>query len=876
MHCIPHTLTVTNPHKRLRTDLEDPSGGKRGKAEPVPVQPGSNFKLWDSFNPMRHRSEQQVTDLTEHLMEWLCEEDTLQLMLTGKHPRQTVALFYLSRMKPTLKVQPCLTVLSHPYKHNPSAKWVIDQTTLRKQSTSPTGGTEPVVNYTANLRPHSCEDEDQADNSFRAPFSPRWQIEKIKNIPVTDPETGAQVEVYRATLTATGDHADHPVFLYRTPMNRPDRYIPTDQRGLRYLAARKIFYPLTEKIKNEHGMTVAKAEKYIAEQRQLIGSALASQALSSIQKGALRSPLFAEHLECGRLDLAKALKLAEDEMTLFYCLTLLPLFRKGIIELSDLSVMSKSAIRLLHDPRLVELVYAGVINKPQLMTLTTAQYWSISILADPLQKCLESSKSVLALSSGQIIELRKAGFLEDVAFGQIALSKALLQVKRKAETTLSSGQRFGGLPASSSSSSSSLFPARESISALPSGSGITSPPRAKSQKADTIRLSEVELLVSLWPASEIRGALYAATEELDIEWLDALQRSSRHIAELQKIMPATKQEQDNPFLSEYEAAPVYRSVRPDSDAFRSSSSSSSLSLIAPRSTDFSASSLQSISGDRNEETRSTEEFNVQLKDIATLMSRMSPETLNDVISAGQYGGNADWVAAFGKIVHLMPLKKILDFFSASVLHNGEIVSVFESLEDGISSHEAQEVAYEFNQIVVELAQQLNAKDYLQVAGVFLRDVFGFMMAWSYKYSCSNIFDQCGEIWSLVQSRCAMTGESVRKYADMALVSLKDASWGDGFISLGTGQTGGMHSFGCCLVNMGLLENEEFLKLWTDNYFDEDPDFNTCYPEVLDHIDYQGIVACHALFRRFLRFEYGARAHRFMDAAVEQHSKSPHL
>ena len=895
MHSISRTPAFTNLHKRHQTDLEDPAAGKRVKAEtepkkqtgsdPTRISRASNFHLWESLNPKQPESARQINDVTGHMMAWLAEKDMLQLSLAGRHPQQTVSTFYLSRLKPLLKSQPDPTVFSYPYDGDVSAKWTIDQASLRKNTVRSWDRPEIVAQYTAQVHPHPSEYADRWDHFFRPPFGPRWEIVTIAVNRDSNTESGVGVETYQARLNPIGEHADHPAFLYRTAMNRRDRYIPTDQRGLDFLAAKKIYYPLTERIKNERSMTVAMAEQYIAERRRLIAANIASEELTPIQKGSLRNRLFAERVECSRLDLTQALALAGNEMNLFYCLTLLPLFRQGSIDLADVSMVSEPGIRFLHDLRLVKLFSQGVISKRQLTAMTQTQYTSISILYDRLLKRTESSKSVLALSSDQITELRKAGVLEDLAVGRITLARALLQISQEIETPLGSEVRFDGSSVlgkrkklhdtlhlqrgyslSSSSSSSSSF--SSSSSSFPTSG--TSTVRIRPAGPATMAREDVAMFLDNWPELEMSEVFYDESGKWDREWISSFQQMCRYFPALQKIRPAISQEKEDPVKSWVDGVLDSRTKKPDGDEFNTSSSLPP-SLLTKE--ELLARFSQPISGGFHPTIHSLEQDEVPLQVVATFMSRLSPDTINEIIRANGFGGNADWVAAFGKIIHLMPVEKIIDFFSTCVSKGGEQIPVFDSFEDGLSRNAPKQVAFEFNQIFINLAQHLTAEDYLQVAEQYLDNTFGFMMSWSYRLSCSNLLEQCCEIWSLVQSRCVMTGTSIEKYADTAMESLKDGAWVYGFISLGSAHMEAMSSFGCCLVTMGLLENEEFLKMWTDNFFADESDFDSQYKEVDDHLGDHGMVNCQALFRRFLHFDYGARAHRFMDAAIERCASS---
>ena len=223
----------------------------------------------------------------------------------------------------------------------------------------------------------------------------------------------------------------------------------------------------------------------------------------------------------------------------------------------------------------------------------------------------------------------------------------------------------------------------------------------------------------------------------------------------------------------------------------------------------------------------------------------------------------------------MPLKKILDFLDNEEMIDGTPEIIFDRLEDGLVDQSAQDVAQAFNQIYINLAEHLNDEDYLQVASLFLNQLLGFMVAWSFSQSCSTIMDQCREIWSLVLAKCELSSQSVEKYRTAAAETmLTEDNWSRAFFSE-TGATRDeetMVSFASLLFEMGLVDNQDFLKLWTDNNFDVEPDFDSAYRHYRSQLGFQGLVACHALFSPVRHSEYGERAHRFVSRAITKEAE----
>ncbi len=461
---------VPNPHKRhyeqttrtmAKTELP-------AMEQPASEPASSNFRLLDSLPTKR----------AEEMLEWLIETDMLLLMRASQKHRQAVLKFYESRMKPRrLFWHSEPNGLSYP----DSIKWSIITGSLQIEPAGCLNGRMDWARYTAKLRPlgpglswpgHSWPGPvNSSENSTRPLNGPEWEIDTLQKC-TSDGET-----IYSATLVPTGPKANHPAYLYRNPMNRLDRYIPTDRAGLEYLAAKKIHDPLTRRIGQVQGLSVAKAEEFIALQQQLIAKEMAGHTLSPAQREALKNPLFAEHVECGRIDLPKALELAENEINLFYCVSLLPLFRSGAIKLSEVSRMSEAGIRVLHDPRLVQLFHKGVLSKAQLMSLTQTQFQSISILYRSLLTRQVSSQTALAWSAAQLAEFHKAGVVEWLATGAMIPDCGAVRA----------------------------------ASPKPTGTGT-----------GKMAFTGLEVLLGPWPSREMCKAFYDKSGKLDVEWRNVL------------------------------------------------------------------------------------------------------------------------------------------------------------------------------------------------------------------------------------------------------------------------------------------------------------------------------------------------------------------
>jgi hypothetical protein len=273
--------------------------------------------------------------------------------------------------------------------------------------------------------------------------------------------------------------------------------------------------------------------------------------------------------------------------------------------------------------------------------------------------------------------------------------------------------------------------------------------------------------------------------------------------------------------------------------------------------------------------RSTEEAGVAATDVALLLSRMPSAIVRNLIFADGWGGNADWVSRFGKIIHLMPVEKITEFLNTQQEYQDSPDELFNMFGDGLTGKKPQAVAVAFNQIFIDLAGHVDAENYLKLAEMFLDNLLGFMVSWSWRCECPAIIDQCREIWSLVQSRCELTGDTVDRYRDLAVEILLEApAWGHGFSGVnGTEDENTMAAFASLLVAMGLTDNEDFLKVWTDATFSEPTVLNRFDQEDRENWRRVGLATCHAIFTPLRESEYGSVARRYMSMALGKSAES---
>ena len=274
-----------------------------------------------------------------------------------------------------------------------------------------------------------------------------------------------------------------PAYWYhRHPGQRFEQYLPTDHPGMSYLHRLGIEYPLTERIKNER-LSVEGALSFVAAQRRSLDSALSSETLTQQQKSFLRNGLFREHLLTGHLSMEAALRLAQNEMTLFYSLTLRPFFRAGYLEPLDLEKISAAGFQLLHDPCLAQLILKQRLSKDQLLNLTDNQLTALRIC---LPSLLDTSTRLatheaLALTETQIDLLCSSGMADEIYLKRATLSYVLpiaiaisdlsdqksrvtepsscsLSSRGMSSSSMSSGDRWssGSSPSSSALSSSDV------------------------------------------------------------------------------------------------------------------------------------------------------------------------------------------------------------------------------------------------------------------------------------------------------------------------------------------------------------------------------------------------------------------------------------
>jgi hypothetical protein len=591
------------------------------------------------------------------------------------------------------------------------------------------------------------------------------------------------------------------------------------------LAKKGIYHPLSRRISNETGMTVARAEEVIKAQRQLIAAELGGERLSEQQRQALKNPLFAEHVECQRLSLTTALQLAENPKNLFYCLSLLPLLRSGIISLSTVATTSEQGIRLLHDPRLVKLLCRGLLSEQQVATLTQIQYRAILILYRPLLTRQLSAHDALALSAEQLAGLGKAELLEDLSRGRISLASAL---RRKSEPSASSNLKH----------------------------------------AESMPPEDVARLMAVWPVAEMCKDLVGPDQQLDLDWIAAYQRVSQLVPALQKIdIPDFSQSSSSSSSSfSFSSSSPFSS----SSSFASWSSSDTLLSLTP----LPDGPLLSLSEVMRQTDQPASADGVPLRDVALLLSRMPAAIVHRVILDDGYGGNADWVTRFGKLLHLMPMKKITGFLETGARNNDLDDELFNTFADGLGKKESQAVAIAFSQIFIDLAEHLDAEEYLELAEMFLDNLSGLMVSWGFRMANPIMIDQCRQIWSLAQSKCEISGRPLDRCQELVrTIVLEAPPWGHGFEGYnGTDDEQTMASFASFIHTTGLAEQDEFLKKWTDKNFDDDFDLfyrNRCEYWGRSWGWVKGSGACHAILSTLPDAEYSATARRYMSMLIDK-------
>jgi hypothetical protein len=366
-------------------------------------------------------------------------------------------------------------------------------------------------------------------------------------------------------------------------------------------------------------------------------------------------------------------------------------------------------------------------------------------------------------------------------------------------------------------------------------------------KTDTMKLSKVALLVSKWPVHQLREAFSAAREQADDAWIAAFRRVSQHLPGLQEI--------ENPDFS--------------ASSSSSSSSSSVSSIPLPSFTSTDKSTLAKTVSLQNQQSEVAE---LACADVALVLSRMPTELVDQAIIGHGYGGDAQWIAAFGQVIHLMPIENIMAFLGTEAKdEEGDSCLLFHDLKDGLVDPEARAVAGAFNQIFINLAQHLSDKDYLALADLFLTNDLGFMVAWSFLKGYTDIINQCREIWSLVQARCAISNQPIKPHLDVAVSGLvTENDWSGAYAGYnGTSDETAMAAFASLLMNLRLASDASFLRVWTGHCFDEEPNFDQHYRFDRHHLGYAGLVACHALFSPFRQSEYATTAQRYMSRALDK-------
>jgi hypothetical protein len=98
--------------------------------------------------------------------------------------------------------------------------------------------------------------------------------------------------------------------------------------------------------------------------------------------------------------------------------------------------------------------------------------------------------------------------------------------------------------------------------------------------------------------------------------------------------------------------------------------------------------------------------------------------------------------------------------------------------------------------------------------------------------------------------------------------LEAPAWGHGFSGVnGTEDENTMAALASLLVTMGLTDNEDFLKVWTDETFSDPTILNRFDQDNRDNWSHRGLATCHAIFTPLRGCEYGSVARRYMSMAL---------
>jgi len=193
------------------------------------------------------------------------------------------------------------------------------------------------------------------------------------------------------------------------------------------------------------------------------------------------------------------------------------------------------------------------------------------------------------------------------------------------------------------------------------------------------------------------------------------------------------------------------------------------------------------------------------------------------------------VRAFGDLIHHLRVDDLIRFLDTS---GNESRSAFAEFNDGMRSAGGKAISSAYLQLVINSAANRNSADFLRIAQPFLRDVFGLMVAEGAWLDSEEVVAKCSIIWSLVRSRCALTGASLESFRDMALPLLGEESR-----ELGCSDrtAKGLRAYGILLQAMDLVGNEDFCN----------ESFDAWSTEELDERDEQGEHVHYDAFDAFL-------------------------
>ena len=193
--------------------------------------------------------------------------------------------------------------------------------------------------------------------------------------------------------------------------------------------------------------------------------------------------------------------------------------------------------------------------------------------------------------------------------------------------------------------------------------------------------------------------------------------------------------------------------------------------------------------------RTGSDSTLDLSDIRSLVAR----TPKKAISAAIDDSDHEWITSFGKTLHLLPVDTIIRYLDA------EQCGALGGMEEGVQSL-GDDCACAYLQIYIELAQHLNSTDYLRVVEPLLASIFGFLINDSYCFGADylTIFDQCCKVWTLIRTKCLISGQSIEPLLATVWTELTRGQLGS-TISRQSGPF--WASFGRLIVVMDLLESE---------------------------------------------------------------------